>query len=105
MKCANTCPFSGVFESFRSFLKFWVRCILKPRFLVLACKTQVFASHLPPQPQLTLCSPKLQPTGPFPGFRCAVKAATFLSLRPGPSWSWLLLTSLVSAHVSSGRLL
>ena len=82
MKCANTCPFSVVFESFRSFLKFWVRCILKPKFLVLACKTQVFASHLPPQPELILCSPKLHPTGPFLGFRCAIKAATLLSLCP-----------------------
>lgn len=84
MKCANTCPFSVVFESFRSFLKFWVRCILKPKFLVLACKTQVFASHLPPQPELTLRSPKLHPTGPFLGFRCAIKAPHCALSAPDP---------------------
>lgn len=31
-------PFSVEFESLRSFLKFWVRCILKPKFLILAYK-------------------------------------------------------------------
>ena len=84
MKCANTCPFSVVFESFRSFLKSWVGCILKPKFLVLAYETQVSASHLPLQPQPTLFSQALA-HWPLSGVQVCNQGCHTLSLCPSSS--------------------